>query len=324
MQLQDRIYGNFEITELVLTELIESPAMQRLKGVNQFGMPQRFYPYQGFSRYEHSVGAMLVLRKLGADIEEQAAGLIHDVSHTAFSHLVDWVIGDRDKEDHQDKNLQKIVSLSTIPAILRKYGFDPDRVTDVKQYKLLEKPAPNLCADRMDYSLREFRDWANPNIVNNCVEDLISYDGQMAFKTKESAEKFAYAYAKLQREHWGGAQCTVRWELLAKALKIALENKTVSVDDFYLEDEHIIQRLRKSDNKEIERVLFILEKPSLNLIENRTNPQFDLKKKFRHIDPHYLLDDRLHVLSEDEEYKDFLKSQRELNERRIMVDLVEN
>ena len=58
MNIHDRIYGEFKITEPVLTELIESPAIQRLKGIHQFGMPQRYYPYPGFSRYEHSVGVM--------------------------------------------------------------------------------------------------------------------------------------------------------------------------------------------------------------------------------------------------------------------------
>ena len=156
MDIQDRIYGKFEINEKVLTELIESPAIQRLKGINQFGMPQRFYPYPGFSRYEHSIGVMLVLRKLKANIEEQVSGLIHDVSHTAFSHLVDWVIGDREKEDHQDKNLQKIVSLSTIPEILQKHNLDSEKVIEIKNYRLLERPTPYLCADRIDYALREF------------------------------------------------------------------------------------------------------------------------------------------------------------------------
>lgn len=322
MHIQDRIYGEFTITEPVLTELVESPSMQRLKGIDQFGMPQRFYPYPSFSRYEHSVGAMLIIRKLGGDVEEQAAGLIHDVSHTAFSHLVDWVMGDREREDHQDKNLYRIVSLSTIPAILRKHGFDPEKVTDVKHYSLLERPAPHLCADRVDYSLREFNTWANPRIVGTCVEDLINHEGLMAFRTKGIAEQFAYTYAKLQREHWGGAECTVRWELLARALKIALGENTVTVDDFYLEDEYVIRKLRESGNREIGNIFWILEQPRLNLVENRTNPEFDLKKKFRHIDPHYVANDGLHVLSEDRTYAQFLRGQRDINERRIKVDLV--
>ena len=323
MNIHDRIYGEFNITEPVLTALIESLAIQRLKGVHQFGMPQRFYPYPGFSRYEHSIGVMLVLRKLGANIEEQAAGLIHDVSHTAFSHLVDWVIGNREKEDYQDKNLQRIVSLSAIPEILQRYGLNLEKVIDIKQYSLLEKPAPNLCADRIDYALREFYLWANPPIVSQCIDDLFSYNGQIAFRTKDSAEKFAYAYAKCQREHWGGAECTVRWELLTRALKIGLSKCFVKIDDFYGEDEHLIRKLKESGNKEIERIFSLLECPQLDLVEDRTNPQFDLRKKFRYIDPHYLFDEHLCKLSvTDQKYVTFLQEQRAINERGIKVNLI--
>ena len=323
MEIKDRIYGKFDIAEPVLTELIDSPAIQRLKGIQQFGMPQRFYPYPGFSRYEHSFGVMLVLRKLGAGIEEQTAGLIHDVSHTAFSHLVDWVMGDREKEDHQDKNLQKIVSLSTIPDIFKKYDLDSEKVIDIKQHSLLERPAPHLCADRIDYSLREFYTWADPTIVSQCIEDLVNYNGQIAFKKKDSAEKFAYAYAKCQKEHWGGAECTVRWELLTRALKIGLEKRFVKLDDFYGEDEYLIEKLQESKNPDISQILFILENPYLNLNENRVNPQFDLRKKFRYIDPHYFSNGGVLTLGEtDQRYKDFLEEQRKINKMGIKVDLL--
>ena len=323
LEIEDRIYGKNKITEPVLAELIESSSLQRLKGIHQFGMPQRFYPYPGFSRYEHSVGVMLVLRRLGADVEEQCAGLIHDVSHTAFSHLVDWVIGNRESEDHQDNNLQRIISLSTIPKILGRHSLDSDKITDVKKYGLLERPAPYLCADRLDYALREFHMWANPQIVPQCIDDLVNYQGQIVFRTKDSAEKFAESYAKCQREHWGGAECVVRWEILARALKIALQKGFVKPDDFYEEDEYLIEKLEQSRDEEITRALKILEKPRLELTENQTSPQFNLKKKFRYIDPHYLENGRARILSEaSDDYFYFLEDQRRINGKRIKVDIV--
>ncbi len=89
MIINDAIYGKYKINEPVLVELIKSRPMQRLKKIAQLGIPDRFYHIRGFSRFEHSLGVMLLLRKLNASLEEQAAGLLHDVSHTAFSHVVD-------------------------------------------------------------------------------------------------------------------------------------------------------------------------------------------------------------------------------------------
>ena len=99
MDIKDEIYGEFKVAEPVLISLINSQPIQRLKGIDNYGIPKEMYQFPGFSRFDHSLGVLLLLRRLGAGIEEQVAGLLHDVSHTAFSHVVDWAIGDSEKED---------------------------------------------------------------------------------------------------------------------------------------------------------------------------------------------------------------------------------
>lgn len=39
---------------------------------------------------------MLLNRQLDASMEEQIVALLHDVSHTAFSHVIDYVFDDHD------------------------------------------------------------------------------------------------------------------------------------------------------------------------------------------------------------------------------------
>ena len=85
MKIEDRVYGEEEIREKVLVDLINCKSIQRLKGLAQFGLPDEYYHRNGFSRYEHSLGVLIFLRKFGTDLNEQIAGLLHDVSHTAFS-----------------------------------------------------------------------------------------------------------------------------------------------------------------------------------------------------------------------------------------------
>lgn len=86
----DDIYGEIKINEPILLKLLGSPSILRLKKISQCGVPDRYYHLKNYSRYEHSVGAMILLRKLGATLEEQVAGLLHDVSAGPF-RLLFWL-----------------------------------------------------------------------------------------------------------------------------------------------------------------------------------------------------------------------------------------
>jgi len=98
MKYKDRIYGEFKIAEPVILELIASKAMERLKEIDQAGYFEPYYPGTAHSRFEHSVGVYLLLKMFGAPIHEQIAGLIHDVSHSAFSHCVDYALDEGSEE----------------------------------------------------------------------------------------------------------------------------------------------------------------------------------------------------------------------------------
>ena len=129
MRVKDTIYGEFDITEPLLIELINSKPVQRLKGINQGG-PINFYePQMTVTRYEHSIGVMLLLRKLGASIQEQAAGLLHDVAHTAFSHVVDHVYKDNTHSYH-DRQHKNVVEESEIPSILQQHAINIEQLME--------------------------------------------------------------------------------------------------------------------------------------------------------------------------------------------------
>lgn len=66
MQISDRVYGSVIITEPLLVELIESPALQRLKGVDVAGYLEPWKPGSKRDRFEHSVGVMWALHEVGA------------------------------------------------------------------------------------------------------------------------------------------------------------------------------------------------------------------------------------------------------------------
>lgn len=314
MVLNDRIYGSFNVDEQVLTELINSKPVQRLKKIAQYGIPDEYYVYRNYSRYEHSLGVMLLVRKLGASVEEQAAGLLHDVSHTAFSHVVDWLLGSGETEDHQDSIHKKIFFESELPEILEKHGLDVQRISDYKNFALVEQPTPKLCADRIDYALREFKDWAAPSIVAECVNALAKNEGRIVLNSKDAAKKFGEAFLKCQMVHWGGPQATVRYTLLSSALRIAIENKIITAEDLLKDDNFVTGKLKSCNNVGVQKYLNMLANKNLAIIEDSKNPQYVLKKKFRYVDPDYMENGRLLRLSNtDQSFNELIEEKRKIN-----------
>lgn len=288
MIVRDKIYGDVEITSEVILELINSKPMQRLRGICQFGTPDEFFYRPGYSRYDHSVGVMLLLKMLGASEEEQIAGLLHDVSHTAFSHTIDWVLSSEGggTESFQDDHHEEYILGTEIPSILKRYGYVVDRITDYHHFGLLERDIPELCADRVDYSLREFP----LEVAKQCVASLTVVDDRIVFGNQADASLFASQFLYFQDKHWGGAEGSARSRIFADVLRMALDDKTVTLDDFWQDDDFVLNKVKQSKNPEIQKLLHILRSKSLDHLSKSDTKVY---KKFRHVNPHFLEEGRL-------------------------------
>ncbi|MFA7319537.1 MAG: hypothetical protein WC022_02990 [Parcubacteria group bacterium] len=320
MLKKDKVYGEIEITEPILLELLASPVILRLKNISQYGIPDKYYFLKNFSRYEHCVGAMILLRNLGATLEEQVAGLLHDVSVLAFSHISDWVFGDGQKgtEDYHDSIHDIFVKQTDIPNILVKYGFSVERILDEKNFSLLERNAPALCADRVDYALREFEAWLNPEIIDICIKSLLNYEGEIVFSDIEAAAIFALNFLELQTKHWGGYEAMTRYHLFSKALKIAIDEKILSEKDFYEDENFVLDKFENIKNEEIQTVLKILRNNKLKTISGAQGEK--IIKKFRYVDPKILVADKLVRLSEiDPDFSIILDKHRKINAEGLVV-----
>lgn len=320
MVLKDNIYGKFDIKEPILIELIKCTSIQRLKGINQYGIPDKYYHLRNFSRYEHSIGVMLLLRKLGASLEEQVAGLLHDASVLAFSHITDWVFADGKTgvEDYHNSIHDKFIKRTNIPSLLGKYGFTPERVLNEDNHTLLEDKIPDLCADRVDYALREFKYWLNPSAVRESIKGLINYNGEIIFNNVESAYVFSSNFLELQFQHWGGFEGVTRYNHFSEALKIALEDRTVKENDFFKTDPYILKKLEGSRSEKVKEILKMLQVKNLgNLKENGREKVY---KKFRYVDPKVLTNGKLTRLSKlKPTFGKLLAKHRKINSQGILV-----
>ncbi|BCC10668.1 TPA: HD domain-containing protein [Bacillus cereus] len=285
MFISDVLYGEFKV-DPVVEELILSKSVQRLKGIHQTGASYLVNKEWNVTRFDHSVGVMLLVKKLGGSVEEQIAGLLHDVSHTAFSHVIDYVFDNRNESYHEEI-FSSVVKKSEIPAILAKYGYNyEDILLDDSKWTLLERSAPELCADRVDYTLRDMYTYGDISLeeAHSFLEDLIVVNGKMVLQNIEMAEWFTETYYKEVIDFFMKPTNIYGNDMLAKTLKLALHKKVIHPDDFLLEDDELISKLQQCNDFEVEA---LLRKVHPNVIVKEDRSDYDLyqKNKVRLIDP---------------------------------------
>ncbi|XLP23267.1 HD domain-containing protein [Bacillus toyonensis] len=285
MIISDVLYGEFEVDQ-VLEELILSKPVQRLKGIHQAGASYLMNEKWNVTRFNHSVGVMLLIKKLGGSVEEQIAGLLHDVSHTTFSHVIDYVF-DNINESYHEEIFSSVVKNSEIPAILSKYGYNyEDILLDDSKWTLLERSAPELCADRVDYTLRDMYTYGYISLeeVHSFLSDVIEVDRKMVLQNIEMAEWFTETYYKDVIEFFMKPINIYGNEMLATTLKLALHKQVIHADDFLLEDHELIVKLQQCNDQEVHALLNKVH-PNVKVREDRNDYDLYHTNKVRLIDP---------------------------------------
>lgn len=283
MLIKDRVYGQININEPVILELMASKPLQRLKGIKQS------LSNQTVSRYEHSLGVMILLKILKASLEEQIAGLLHDVPHTAFSHVIDYVFATADhSHEFHEKFHEQMIKNSDIPKILAKYKYDVNKILDEDNFPLLERKLPDLCADRIDYSLRDrLALRGDASRLKDYLKNFIVKDKEIIIADKNIAKNFAEDYLQMDYEHWSSPMEIALYQILADALKLALKHKIISQEDLFSDDDFVYQKLRSSQDQKILQYLDKIN-PRLQIILDKNNYDFYARNKLRFIDPKFL------------------------------------
>jgi HD superfamily phosphohydrolase len=286
MQYVDAIYGEVEITENVLLDVIASATMQRLKGVSQHGITALLGITPPFSRFEHSLGAMLLVRRLGAGIDEQIAALLHDISHTAFSHVIDFVFDDHSGQSYHEEKKEELVARSDIPTILQRHGLDWRDYLDEAGFSLLEQPSPALCANRLDYFLRdlEFLKLASHAEIRSSLTALEVRDGKIVVNNPEVARWLAYTFIEADRASWSNFREVGLYQLTAEAIKAARQHGLIAEADIWGSDESLWQKLQAAQHPAVSKFVKQLT-PGTRFIWNESQPAFKVRTKVRSIDP---------------------------------------
>lgn len=97
--------------------VVDSPAFQRLRGVQQLAMTHLVYPGARHSRFEHNMGACHVAGQLADQLgmsdkdrdNVRAAALTHDVGHGPFSHVSEFVFEELTGKTHNHERISAAV-----------------------------------------------------------------------------------------------------------------------------------------------------------------------------------------------------------------------
>ena len=244
---------------IFIAPYLASKSMQRLKGVDmncglQFTSHPDFSSYGPYSRYEHSVGVACIIWYFTHDKKQTLAGLFHDISTRAFSHVIDFVRKDYlVQESTEDNTRQFILQDSVIMNQLLFDGISVDEVFDYHVYPIADNDAPRLSADRLEYTLGNLLNYRKRTIeeIEKYYKDLtvgISEDGkqEIMFHNPNIAEEFAF----------GALSCGMIYscdfdrygmEKLAEILRKGLKDKTIMESDLYLSEVEVVNKLSHSD-----------------------------------------------------------------------------
>jgi len=160
--IKDSVHDHIAV-EGVAAALLETPTVQRLRGVAQLGTVTLVYPSANHTRFEHSLGVYYLadqaLAHLGFEGQQaervRAAALLHDVGHAPYSHNVEDVIHRETGKYHDD--VHDILGSGAVARVLSDHGLNPDRVAELVagDGELGQLVSGDLDVDRMDYLVRD-------------------------------------------------------------------------------------------------------------------------------------------------------------------------
>ena len=177
------------------------------------------------------------------------AALLHDIATPVFSHVVDFLRGDHEKQESTESGTEALILGSReLLAVFEKYGIDPQRVTDYHIYPIADNDSPRLSADRLEYTLGNIVNFGfgTEETVKTYYEDLTATDEELVFRTPETAAAFARDALRCGHIYVSDAD-RFSMQTLADILQKAVAAGRLTEADFYTREQLVIEKLVAAD-----------------------------------------------------------------------------
>ena len=238
-----------------LSECAQTPVVQRLKDVGMncgceytsFPLFRRLRPY---TRYEHSLGAALIVWHFTRDRAQAVAALLHDIATPVFAHVVDFLRGDYLTQESTEAGTAELIDGSPeLQRLLRLNGLETRDVCDYHRYPIADNASPQLSADRLEYTLGNLLHYGFCDVETACrfYGDLtVGNDetgrDELVFRTPQTAEAFAFGALRCARVYVSDED-RYAMQRLSELLRFALEHGILSEQDLYTTEPEVIAKL---------------------------------------------------------------------------------
>ncbi len=231
-----------------LSEYGKLPLVKRLSGVGLLcgtDWTPLFKNSFFYSRLDHSLGVALIIWNFTHDRAQTLAGLFHDVSTRAFSHVTDFRNGDAlTQESSEDINARLVDEDKKLKELLVRDGLSSSAVDDYHMYPIADNPCPRLSADRLEYMYPSGAalsgEWSIEEVRKNYshIKVLADESGcpELGFDSEEAAltytKKFTAISLLLQHN-----EDKIAMQLMADVVSRAVACKIICEDDLFLKSE---------------------------------------------------------------------------------------
>ncbi|PIE52122.1 hypothetical protein CSA37_08120 [Candidatus Fermentibacteria bacterium] len=230
MYIREPVLGTIKISSLQ-EELLKTVEVQRLSFIHQLGTTFQSYPGAHGMRLAHALGVSHIAGTIAQHLTDnysdqfqgeknvrnlvEAAGLLHDIGHTPWSHTLEPLYLELTGEDHMDlvadmvtgRTLMPVRGSGRIPEILKRHNIDPEAVSslitscyngcDFVQQMIFGE----VDADMLDYLQRDFHftGVAFGHIeVDRIISTMAVREGRLVFQEKGLNAVRDFLLARLQ------------------------------------------------------------------------------------------------------------------------------
>lgn len=240
--IRDAIHNNIELNSLEM-DLLDSPPMQRLHKVRQLALSYLVYPSALHTRFEHSLGTFHLTKMLSDRLFEdgplrqmlRVGALLHDVGHSAFSHLPEPLLEKFLHKDHEKLGMEKIKS-NEIASILEKHNISAKELIKLFNANEFKIVSSDFGTDRMDYLLRDAYFTGVGYSLIDAERLLLSFlfkNGNLVLQEKGllAAESLLVSRYLMFNAVYSHHAVRIASEMLFKALETALEESKISIQE---------------------------------------------------------------------------------------------